>query len=177
MKDYKNNTWFYLKNTEFIVVNMANFLTIPRCVIQRDLDRLERWWCSSARTCTSNPKQKFRLGGEWTETNPKRAWGCWLAKSSRRLNIALWAASKTSMAGRSRGGFCLSVLSLSHPGVLHLPPEPLTQERHGLVPRGEALSQSQERSTSHDRMREMGLFIQAKRRLWGDLTELFCNLR
>lgn len=44
-KDYKNNTWFYLKNTEFIVVNMANFLTIPRCVIQRDLDRLERWGC------------------------------------------------------------------------------------------------------------------------------------
>jgi len=60
-----------------------------RDAIQRDLDRIEKWAranlmkinkakCKTLHPGQSNPKQKYRLGGEWIKSSSEeKDLGCW----------------------------------------------------------------------------------------------------
>jgi len=115
----------------------ALLLMIPRCgavsvlegrdAFQKDLDRLERWAhvdimkfaktkCKALSIGQGNPKDKYRLGGEWIESSPEEKDLGMLVDQKLDITwlptrpVVAWAASKAAWpAGRQRG-FCLSIL-------------------------------------------------------------------
>jgi len=129
-----------------------------------------------------NPKNKYRLHGEWIESSPEeKDLGVLVDKklsmtwqyALRRPTVS-WATSKAAWpAGRGRG-FCPSApLGETPPGVLHPALEPSAQERHGPVRMSPEKATKMTRGLEHlsceERLRELGLFSLEKRRLQGDL--------
>ena len=88
--------------TEYTLSKFANNIKLcgvvdtleGRDVIQKDLDRLERWACVNRMKFNKakckvlhvgrgNPKHKYRLGGEWLKSSPEeKVLGCWWMRSS-----------------------------------------------------------------------------------------------
>jgi len=140
-----------------------------------------------------NPKQKYRLGGEWIESSPEEkdlrvlvheklnmTWQC--ALTAQKASCAL-GCIKSSVASRAREGILALCSALVRP---HLEScggamGPSAQDIHGLVGLHPEEATKMIRRLEHlcceERLREMGLFSLEKRRLQGDLTVAFQYLK
>jgi len=126
-----------------------------RDAIQKDLDRLERWACAKLMKFNKakckllhmglgNPKQKYRLGGEWIESSPEEKDVGVLA--NKKLNVT-WQCALTaqkanctpsSIGSKAREGILplCSALVRPPPGVLCPALEPSVQDLLKRVKRG-----------------------------------------
>ncbi|KAK4832976.1 hypothetical protein QYF61_026802 [Mycteria americana] len=144
-----------------------------RDAIQRDLDRLEMWAHANL-TRPSNPKHKYRLGGEWIESSPEEkdvgmlvdeklnmTWQC--ALTAQKANRIL-GCIKSSVTSRSREvivplystlvrlhlEYCVQLLDPQHKKDTDLLEQ--VQRRTTKMIRG------LEHLSYEDRLRELGLF-------------------
>ncbi|PKU27736.1 rna-directed dna polymerase from mobile element jockey-like [Limosa lapponica baueri] len=121
-----------------------------RCAIQRYLDRLERWACVNLMKFNQakckvlhlghgNPRHKYRLGGEWTESSSEEkdlgvlvdeklnmTWQCALAAQKANPILGCIPSSVASRALLLRSGE-------TPPGALCPALESSAQEGHGPV--------------------------------------------
>jgi len=175
-----------------------------RDAIQRDLDRFERWACVNLMKFNKakhkvlhmgqgNCKQKYRLGGEWTESS-------WAEKNlevlvDEKLNMirpCVFAAQKAnrilgcikrSMASKSREVILPLYSALVSPHLESCIQLWSPQHRKDM----DLLEWVQRRPTKmirwlehlscEKRLRELGLFSLEKRRLRGDLRAAFQYLK
>jgi len=189
------------KNTKLCcVVDMLE----GRDAIQRDLDRLESWAClnfmrSNKAECKvhhmgqGNPKPRYRLGGEWIDSNPdKKDLGVLVDEKLSMTQPCVLTAQKadcildciqSSVASRSREGILplCSALLQPQPGVLCPALEPSAQDRRGPVGAGPEEATKMIRGIKNlsceARLRELGLFSLEKRSQWGDLRAAFWYLK
>ncbi|GAB0183168.1 mitochondrial enolase superfamily member 1 [Grus japonensis] len=143
-----------------------------RDAIPRDLDRLERWAnvnlmkfnnakCIVMHIGQDNPKDKYRLGGEWIERSCiKRS----VTSRSREVILPLYSALM-----RPHLEYCVQLWGLQHKKDMELLEQ--VQRRATKMIRG------LEHLHYKDRLRELGLFSLEKRRLWGDLPAAFQCLK
>jgi len=122
----------------------------------------------------------------------RRTWGVLV---DQKLNVTLQCALTaqkanhilgcipSSLASREREGILslCSTLVRPHLGVLRPALEPPAQKRNRLVGAGPEEATAMIRGLEHlsheERLRELGLFILEKRRLWGDLIAAFQYLK
>jgi len=140
-----------------------------------------------------NPKHKYRLGREWIERSPEgEDLGVLVDEKLSMTQQCVLAAQKASCAlgcipssvgSRVREGVLplCSALVRPPPGVVYPALEPSAQDRHGPVgaapEEATAMVREQEHLCCAERLRELGLFILEKRRLWEDLRAAYQYLK
>ncbi|KAK4815692.1 hypothetical protein QYF61_005505 [Mycteria americana] len=165
-------------------------------VVQRDLDKLEKWAhvnlvkfnkakCKVLHLGRGNPQYQYRLAGDRMESSPaKKDLGVLV---DEKLDVSQQCALTAQKANRILGCIQSSRASRSREGILPLcsallrpPPAVLcpdlgssAQEGHGPVRRAMRIIRGMEHLCYEDRLRELGLFNLENRRLWRDLLEAF----
>ncbi|KAK4816061.1 hypothetical protein QYF61_011069 [Mycteria americana] len=163
-------------------------------VIQKNLDKLEKWACVNLMRfhkakCKvlhlgqGNPWFQYRLGDEGIESSPaKRTWRRQCALAAQKANCILGCIKRT-VASRSREVIlplysallrphlehCVQLWSLQHKKDMEL-----LEQVQG---RARKMMRGMEHLSYEDRLRELGLFSLEKRRLQGDLIAAFWYLK
>jgi len=179
---------------------LSGAVDTPEDAIQRDLDKLKKWAhvnlrrfnnakCKVLHLGQGNLQYQYRLGDEGIESSPAmKDLGALVNEKldmSRKCGLTAQTANcilgclKSSVASRLREGILplCSTLVSPHLGSCVQLWSPQHRKDMELLEWVQRRATKMTRGTEHlsyeERLRELGLFILEKRRLWGDLIAVF----